>query len=50
MNLAATLPPYRGLLAVSYLKEFLGVDVIPELIRTASARPNSSEQAGFPSE
>jgi hypothetical protein len=49
-NLARTYPPYRDLLAVSYLKEILGEDVIPEPIRTGSAKPNSSEEAEFPSE
>lgn len=49
-NLAKTYPPYQDLLAVAYLKELLGEDVIPEPIRTGPAKPNSRGETEFPSE
>lgn len=49
-TLARTYPPYQDLLAVSYLRELLGEDVIPEPIRTGSTKPNSGKEAEFPSE
>lgn len=44
-KLAMSYPPYHDMSAVSYLRELLGENVIPEPIRMGPAKPNSEVQA-----
>lgn len=45
-DLARKFPPHQDQLAVAYLKELLGDDVVPDPLKMGSAKPNPDDEAG----
>ncbi len=43
-SLTRTFPPYQDQLALSYLKDLLGDDVVPDPIKKGSAKPNPTKR------